>query len=309
MTVLPNPDYFTHPKFTAAAERINEQTRVAALNQFLPALQRAFVDLAESGRPDFDVRITAGSASLAELQETGITVLQVDPPTKALICEWADPLFGAIQQRLASIGRPKFKDMNVALDRGAHGALYAAVHDALTQLNVFDIGRAYVRRPLRIKKLFVQLNNDQETAARYGALGADGLPKLKTDYWHIDSDVWPNIKVLLYLNDVDLDSGPMRYVVDSHREVPDFETLVRKTNDSLRLPTEQFLALPDELRMHALFGPYLAGDESKSVEMLRRERIVCGGGDLILFDNNGVHRGGFVRKGERRLLQCLFEAV
>ena len=30
-------------------------------------------------------------------------------------------------------------------------------------------------------------------------------------------------------------------------------------------------------------------------------------GDLILFDYNGVHRGGFVREGYRYMLQCHLE--
>ncbi len=31
-----------------------------------------------------------------------------------------------------------------------------------------------------------------------------------------------------------------------------------------------------------------------------------GRSDLVLFDNNGVHRGGFVRSGYRFMLQCHF---
>ncbi len=41
--------------------------------------------------------------------------------------------------------------------------------------------------------------------------------------------------------------------------------------------------------------------------MLANE-VVCtdGRSDLALFDNNGVHRGGFVRSGHRFMLQCQF---
>ena len=309
MPVLPNPDYLSHPKFRPMAERISEQTRITALNQFLPALNRAYSDWTDAQRPNFDARIGAGDEALAELQRSGVSLLRIDADAKAALTKLTEPHFGPLRSRLEVVSKPKFRDMNAPLDRAKDPGIYAAVEAIFGQLHVFDIAGAYVRQPLRIKKLFVQLNNEQETGARYGAIDERGLPGLKTDYWHIDSDVWPSVKVLVYLNDVDLDHDPLRYVGGSHREVPDFETLVRKTNDSLKLPTDQFLSLPDELRMHALFGPYLAGDEPKALEMLGRERAQCGGGaDLILFDNNGVHRGGFVRSGERQLLQCLFEA-
>jgi len=34
-----------------------------------------------------------------------------------------------------------------------------------------------------------------------------------------------------------------------------------------------------------------------------------GNSDLIVFDFNGVHRGGFVRRGHRYMLQCGFEGA
>lgn len=310
MTVLPNPDYLNHPKMKAAAERVDDAAQIAALQQFLPAFQKSFTDWTEAGRPDFEARIGGGDEALRELQEAGVSALRIDPKLKAEMLRQLGPDLDVLEGRLAGMDKPKFRDMNLALEKPAHQRVYDLVQAAFEALNIFDVGRAYMRRPMRIKKLFVQLNNARETSARYGAIDAEGLPPLKTDYWHIDSDIWPSLKVLIYLNEVELDQGPFRYVAGSHRDLASFETVVRKTNDTLKLPTVQFVALPEELRMHALFGPYLTGAEPQVAGLLERERAICGGGaDLVLFDNNGVHRGGFVRSGSRKIIQCLFEAV
>ena len=42
---------------------------------------------------------------------------------------------------------------------------------------------------------------------------------------------------------------------------------------------------------------------------LTKNDVMDGVADLILFDNNGVHRGGFVRKGRRFMMQCAFDSV
>jgi hypothetical protein len=310
MTVLPNPDYLHHPKFKAAADRIEAQTPSLALQKFLPAFQRTYLDWLALKQPDLKVEIEAGGPALSSLQETGFARLSIDAGAKGELCALCEPVLAPLEAKLRDFkGKPKFRDMNLALTRSDAGRVYALVDQIFRDLDVFAVGEAYLRRPLKTKTLYVQLNTAEETAARYGPIESDGLPALKTDYWHIDSDVWPCVKVIIYLSPVELDQGPLRYVVGSHRRPPSFETVVRKTNDTLKLPAEQFLALPDEFRMHALFGPFLTGDEPQVEDLLERERPIYGeGGELIVFDNNGVHRGGFVRSGERRIVQCLFEA-
>ena len=311
MTVLPNPDYLSHPKFKTTKERIDRQTTIAALQRFIPAFERTYLDWMDLDPPDLDARIGAGDEVLGALQQCGFALLSIDERSKAELCALCEPYISRLEAGLSAVqGKPKFRDMNLGLGRDEAGPMYDVVAAILRDLNVFPAAQAYARRPLRIKKLFVQINNEQETAVRYGPIDGRGLPSLKTDYWHIDSDVWPCVKVIIYLSPVELDQGPLRYVTGSHRQPPAFETVVRKTNDTLKLPAEQFLALPDEFRMHALFGPFLSGSEPQVEQLLEREQPVYGGGaDLILFDNNGVHRGGFVRSGTRRIVQCLFQAA
>ena len=312
MPVLPNPDYLNHPRLKDVAAGVTDQTRQAALEQFLPAFEKAFLDWTRFQRPDYAARPAGAEAAMAALQADGVVLLRVPADAKQRMVELAGPHLRTLEQKFAAMAgaKPKFRDMNVQLDRKPNAELYRVVEGALEQLRVPAMAEAYLRRPMKLKRLYVQLNNAWETEVRYGPIGEDGLPELKTDYWHIDSDVWPNFKALIYLNEVGPRQGPMRYVKGSHRACGDFETVVRKTNDSLRLPMPQFLALPDELRMHALFGPFLTGAEDGSRRLMADETVLCGEGlDLVLFDNNGVHRGGFVREGARHIIQCLFEAA
>ncbi|HEY5411123.1 MAG TPA: hypothetical protein VIJ94_10400, partial [Caulobacteraceae bacterium] len=101
--------------------------------------------------------------------------------------------------------------------------------------------------------------------------------------------------------------GPFRYVRGSHRLMGDFEALVRKTNDKLRQQTVRFLALPPEFGQHANFGDYIDETTPGAAGLLAKEvALTDGRSDLALFDNHGVHRGGFVRSGHRFMLQCHF---
>jgi hypothetical protein len=133
---------------------------------------------------------------------------------------------------------------------------------------------------------------------------------LATSYMHVDSVHWPNIKALIYLDDVGPDQGPFRYVCGSHRLMQPYEAAVRKTNDKLRHQLVELCALPPEYAQHAIFGDYIDPESPEARALLAREAQVCdGGSDLVLFDNNGVHRGGMVREGHRYMLQCAFDAA
>jgi len=86
--------------------------------------------------------------------------------------------------------------------------------------------------------------------------------------------------------------------------------MVRRTNDfcgnSGRMveARQKFMALPAFLRKKAEFGADVP-DDSTEAERLREGHFSATSnyGNCVLFDGNGMHRGGMVNKGERR---CLF---
>jgi hypothetical protein len=67
-----------------------------------------------------------------------------------------------------------------------------------------------------------------------------------------------------------------------------------------------FLALPRALRLKAKFGDDIRDRGDWGRYLLRYERVFTSAdGDVIVFDTNGVNRGGLVRQGERRFIQVM----
>ncbi len=67
-----------------------------------------------------------------------------------------------------------------------------------------------------------------------------------------------------------------------------------------------FAALPRTLRRKAKFGDDLVPEDARGKWLLDRERVVRSKeGDVFVFDVKGVHRGGLVRNGERRIIQVM----
>ncbi len=95
--------------------------------------------------------------------------------------------------------------------------------------------------------------------------------------FHRDSQPLGRFKVIVYLTDShDEDSGPFQYLKGSH-----------KTYNGL---------------------PQFGNSRYKNIN---KEQVkTCTGtiGDAVLFDNNGIHRGGRTRRGERIALTALYTA-
>jgi hypothetical protein len=65
-----------------------------------------------------------------------------------------------------------------------------------------------------------------------------------------------------------------------------------------------FHALPKLLRRKAKFGNDLPPDHPGLARLLATEkRFGSAEGDLILFDDRGMHRGGLLEEGERIMMQ------
>jgi hypothetical protein len=287
--------------------KIDSETRADALSAFLPAFQDRYLQVLRSPQTEFDLRIGEADDVLLELQRDGFALRAMAPRHRSRIRELVVPMAREMETRLDTLAKIKFSDGQVVLDFVEHQPIYAAVEDALREAGTLTAFSAYAGRPVGLLRLAVQVNTARETLKKYGEIDAQGLPGLKTSYFHVDSNDWPNVKALIYVSDVELDQGPFRYVPGSHRIMGAFEAVVRRTNDKLRQRAHLFLALPPELGQHANFGDYINETTPGAAALLEAERAVCDGAcDLVMFDNNGVHRGGMVRQGHRYMLQCQF---
>jgi hypothetical protein len=310
MNALPTPDYTQFSKFTRELDGIDDAVRAEAFGLFIKPFHARYRDILTQPRPDYEARIGGGDETLRTLQQQGVALAKSDPALKAQLNALAMPLAQKIEDHLAATVEVGFKDGQLLLDETEHAAIYAATAALLDQAHILDVAGAYAREDLKLTGIAVQVNTAATTTRKYKAIDAEGLPKKKTQYLHIDSSGWPHTKVLIYLNDVGLDEGPFRYIAGSHRGVDDFELAVRKTNDKLRIDKRLFMALPEAFRLLADFGDHLDPESEESKAFLARELALYDDrkSDLVLFDYHGVHRGGFVREGARRILQVNFTA-
>lgn len=307
MFALPVAHYEAIPRLAPILAEISDDIRREALEAFMPALQERYRLDGKAPARDYEARIGRGDDILRALQDEGVVLRSFGEATRRQIRDHVRPMALQIAERLDGLRKLRFSDSQIVLDPAEHARLYLTVENALTECGAIDAFSAYARGRLGLFRLVVQVNTARETKMRYGELDAKGLPEHRTSYWHVDSKDWPTVKALIYASDVELDQGPFRFVRGSHRMMGDFEARVRKTNDKLRQKALHFLALPPEFGQHANFGEYVDEHTPGVAELLSREvALFDGRSDLVLFDNNGVHRGGFVRTGHRVMLQCQF---
>jgi hypothetical protein len=310
MFALPRPDYSRFKRFRAASEAAETSDRLEALSGFLPQFHGRYNWLISAPGPGHDMRIGAGDAKLASLQVDGFCVWRLDPGLKGRLRELTAAMAATLETRLQAAARVSFNESHVALDPSDHAEIYAAVDEAFAKAGLWPVVSAYAGEAVRLANIAFQVNTAHTTTIKYGRIDDAGLPEHKTNYFHIDSACWPHIKVLIYIVDVGMDQGPFRYVRGSHRWAGAFELAVRKTNDKLKTPPRLFMALPEPFQLQADFGFHMDPGSSEAAALIDAEMPVCGdAGDAIAFDYHGVHRGGFVRRGARYMLQCNFDTV
>ncbi len=308
MYALPTPDYTTKAKYRAAFEQVNDEARTQVLQEFLPILMNRYRKLLIGPPRDYEARIGEADVLLQSLQKDGCVLARIGADAKASLSALVLPVAEEMESRLATVEWAGFKERQLKFEPDSDAKIFSQVDEVLAAGHIYDVCAAYARRPIKLARLALQVNTDRLTAMKYGTVGEDGLPSPVTRYFHIDSDGWPWLKVLIYLEPVGPDQGPFRYVVGSHRWTDPFELAIRKTTEKMRLDAKSFAALPEPFRLKAEFGDETDPATPKAERLLKAERALCDGeSDLILFDNNGVHRGGFVRKGRRYMLQCAFD--
>lgn len=309
MFALPLANYDLVAGIDRHRKRVDDRVRERTLAAFLPAFQARYEQRLRLPPLDYQARIGRGDELLAGLQSQGWALGRLPEETQRTLRGLVLPVARGMHRKLDGVEKLKFADCQTELGE-AQAPVVRALSQGLEACGAFDALAAYFGRRLRLQGAVLQVNTAHETRIRYGGLDAGGRPELVTSYLHVDSVTWPNIKALIYLDDVGPEQGPFRYVSGSHRLMQAYEAAVRKTNDKLRHQLVELCALPPEYAQHAIFGDHIDPESPGARALLEQEVLVCDGrSDLILFDNNGVHRGGMVRDGHRYMLQCVFGAA
>jgi len=253
----------------------------------------------------------ANPALLNKIKSDGIVCLTLAPDEIEQVRNVTSPAFAKLDVRRAEIPpeKRKFDDNVYWCTRSADPDAFATVERIFSRYGVVEAASAYLGRPVGVKHVNAQIN-DQDLAFWKRVFPDTGLVDPWGSYLHIDA-TYGMLKCAIYVHDIGPDGGPFCYVRGSQNaKVGWFEGMVRRTNDfcgfSGRKPDarRKFMALPAFLRKKADFGGDLP-DDSPDVQRLREGHfaVTSNYGNCVLFDGNGVHRGGMVNKGERR---CIF---
>jgi hypothetical protein len=255
--------------------------------------------------------IPANPALLDQLKSDGIVCLKFKPTEINDIRDAVGPGFAKLDERRAGIplDKRKFDDNVYWCTRSSDPQAFKAVEDVFGHYGIVEAASAYLGRPVGVKHVNAQIN-DEDYAFWKRQFPDTKIPDPWGSYLHVDA-TYGMLKCAIYTHEIGPDGGPFCYVRGSQRaKVSWFEGMVRRTNDfagfNSRKPEvrRKFMALPRFLRKKAEFGADVQ-DDTAEAQRLREGHFSATSnyGNCILFDGNGIHRGGMVNKGERR---CIF---
>jgi hypothetical protein len=251
-----------------------------------------------------------GRACADALGAEGMMLLKLSNEERTIMARFLAPHFDRLEERLARIpeGARHFDDNRYWVAPAADPALYAWFEEMLEARGMLSGSSAHLRRPVRVAHLVPQINRPENDfwSARFGDIG---LPDSRCNYCHVDT-AHNTTKMIVYISEVGPENGPFSYVAGSHRTRRDFwDRMIRRAVDHSGIGASDprsralFAALPAVFRRKGAFGQDLADDHPAAAPILAGERAVTSDlADGILFDPVGVHRGGMVRSGERRIV-------
>ncbi len=152
-----------------------------------------------------------------------------------------------------------------------------AIREYLEHPFIQKMGKRYARSELK-----GHLSLAAKMTYREGNLGSGGG-------WHRDSPISRQFKSLLYLSDVDEKNGPFEYLVGTHQKKSVLNLVSKRLQRyrQYRFTDEEVAAILKQTK-------------------IQKQQIVGRGGDLVLVDTKGIHRGAPMTGGERYAITNYF---
>lgn len=315
---IPNPDYGEHPAYGKLYGKPSWSVRISALKHLAPYLKmEASMKLRESWRfmRKTDAGAEGSTQPLERLKRDGAMGIELTVDEMQGILAATSTFIDSLERRRAEKGAGKrsFADNVLSLTEERAPELYNRLRQTFENHDITRMAGLYLGLPVSIRAVVLQITDASDTHWR-NHFPDINHPDPATSYMHIDSSLkW--MKCIIYLNEVGEENGPFSYAIGSNNlKVSMVENIIRKANDKSRLDKcdpqmrELFSALPRVLQKKAEFGNDLLDDTPQARALLECERrFTSRDGNLILFDNNGIHRGGMVTEGKRQILQIQLE--
>ena len=310
---MPVVDYDQHPGYAPFKEAVTPEDRRTALRLFRRALISASIESLRYRVAIQALRSSFRPGGVPEpLSHNGVVARSVDSGD---INDFRTLVEEQIGESLDTVSTPKIGVRDFRFVRPDASEVFAAADRIVTKSGARDAAAAYLRRrTVGFSGVNVKVN-DAGSNFKRNLFGDMGLTDPATRYLHIDSSPPRGVmKILLYLTQVKPDNGPFQYVLGSHRLGDGLGgRLIRRTlhraGDLQKWNPEsrrRFMALPRFLRRKAEIGGDLLDGTDVVDALLQAERsFTSDDGNLILFDNAGLHRGGLVENGRRVIAQII----
>jgi hypothetical protein len=258
-------------------------------------------------------RLSGAASEAGRMAEHGIHVVTMPVDRFAALDDAARPEFDRLAARRGkSNGHRQFEESRAQASRAEQRGLFDAIETTLKEAGVFDVASAYLGRKAGLIDVNPQINDTTDTFWRDIFPDAELKSLPPTAYCHRDAS-GGDLKAIIYMTDVGDRAGPFSYVVGSNRmKIKRLDDLICEANDSNGLAgtdakaRARFAALPRKLRQKGAFGNDLRPDSALGREIGQGLWAVkAGKGSIVLFDTKGIHRGGMVEAGERRVITCV----
>ncbi len=309
---MPVISYEDHPLYASASGGGNRSSdRLRALARVLQMI--GYVTWVRAGQLMQRVgwHSKGDGPGLRQLEQDGVFIYRLHAAAKRAVEAAAQPLFDHLEASRSAIGDGErgYCDNQLDTTRKQAPELYNTVEHLLSETGILNSVRDYLGCRAVPRKITLQINDDRDRFWREH-FAKRGLPIPAAAFFHVDN-TFGVVKVMFYMSEVFEENGPFSYVPGSHRiKVGRLESVVLRATDIWLdcYPEERHLfpALPKCLQRKAKFGDDLRSGDKWGKWLVNHERVITSDvGDLIVFDVNGVHRGGMVECGERRVIQVM----
>jgi len=325
-------NYDLHPAYTsfaprrAASVRQFAATGVKLLAKRLINYESIPLDVREGGKLRFGLAalgnlVRGGSfvsivtrAYKGPMANSGVSVIMMPPTDVAALDAVSRGAFDRLAARRASPveGTRAFDDSRSSVSRAEGAALFAEIERVFASSGLMAIAEAYLGRKPKLVDVNPQINDKSDSFWKdiFPDVGLKHLPK--TAYCHRDAS-GGDLKAIIYMTDVGPENGPFAYAVGSNRvKMSRIDDFICEANDMNGVAgtgpeaREAFAGLPPKLRQKGAFGNDLL-DEMPTSQIITDAlwSIEAPAGSIVLFDTKGIHRGGMVTEGERRVITCV----
>lgn len=204
-----------------------------------------------------------------------------------------------------------FEESRSSVRRDSNNELFHAIENILEEAGIFDVASSYLGQKAKLVDVNPQINDKSDDF--WKKVFPDKDDKLPdTAYFHRDAS-GGDLKAIIYMSEVNEGNGPFTYSLGTNQiKISCLNDLICESNDSNGLAStlpearKLFAGLPKWLRQKGTFGNDLRPtDKLHNLIINSAWAITAEKGSVVLFDTKGIHRGGFVTSGQRKVITCV----